>query len=64
MFLDPCNSLNTFEATAQTDPEDDEYSGTSRLFTLNRFTVEPSHCADTITYDCTEVLDPNGEDVT
>lgn len=63
-FLHPCASLFDFQPTEQIDPTDDEYSGTARAFSLTRFTVSPLVCEDTITYACTSVIGPDGEDYT
>ena len=34
------------------------------MFTLNKFTVLPLICIDTVTYECTNVVGPNGADFT
>lgn len=51
-FLDPCDNLDTFEATTQNDVDDDDYSGDTLYFTLTPFNVEKAVCADTVTYAC------------
>ena len=63
-FLDPCTNLFDFQPVPQNNPLDDEYTGANILFALTRFTVEPLVCEDTITYACTNVVGPDGNDYT
>jgi len=64
-YTSPCIGLNTFEAVGQDNLPDDEYSETVYEFSLNRFTIEPSVCTDTVTYECTSVVGPpDGNDNT
>ena len=46
-------------ATEQNDPESDSYTGTPRIFTLNRFTIEPTACEGKEVYQCTSVTGPD-----
>jgi hypothetical protein len=63
-FTDPCVNLFTFAATTQATLPDYEYAldGTDAVFTLNKFTVLPLVCIDMVTYECTNVVGPNGAD--
>ena len=50
VFNSPCNrdDLTTVTATAQTNPDADQYTGTDFTFTYASFDVIPSYCDLTI----------------
>ena len=54
LVSDPnCEDLDLFEVTAQDIIPNDNYSGATFEWTLNRFSVEPANpCADDIIYSC------------
>lgn len=54
----PCPALDAFTSTSQTGVTDD-YTGTTKYFTLTPFTVTPALCADSVTYECTGVVGPD-----
>lgn len=53
-FGNGCFEPEEFLATVQTNMESDKFSGTTRIFTLNPFTIVPVECK--ITYACTNVV--------
>lgn len=54
-YLNPCKDLSIAKLTAppagQSNPPDQDYSGTNTVFTYTEYTVEPSFCPITITCD-------------
>ena len=54
----PCPTLDAFTPTSQTGVTDN-YTSATKYFTLTPFTVEPTLCADSVTYECTGVLGPD-----
>ena len=51
-YVDPCLNPFDLKPESQTDITDN-FSGTAKTFTLNKFTVDPSRCD--ITYECNSV---------
>lgn len=63
-LISPCMDPLIFEPTKQIDPDDLYYFEEPETFELTKFFVSPQVCESTVTYDCTEVVGPDGKDYT